>query len=125
MSVLTRDRIIEPAAEPRHRTWDAEDTAAWEAGDEKIAKRNLIWSTVAEHVGFSIWSIWSVMVLFMPRIVYGFTAGGKFYLLAAPTLVGGFMRHSVLAPGAVRRPQLDDLLRAGAADPDPADDVAA
>jgi len=61
MSTLTRDRNIEH--------WDAEDVAAWDSGGAKIAKRNLIWSIVAEHVGFSIWSIWSVMVLFMPQNV--------------------------------------------------------
>jgi NNP family nitrate/nitrite transporter-like MFS transporter len=89
MSRLARDRNIE--------NWDAEDVAAWE-GDggrtpgKQIARRNLIWSIVAEHVGFSIWSIWSVMVLFMPQNVYGVDAAGKFYLVAMPTLVGAFMR---------------------------------
>jgi MFS transporter, NNP family, nitrate/nitrite transporter len=72
--------------------WDAEDVAAWEAGGKAIARRNLIWSIVAEHVGFSIWSIWSVMVLFMPQNVYHIDAAGKFYLVAMPTLVGAFMR---------------------------------
>lgn len=72
--------------------WDAEDVEAWEAGNKKIATRNLIWSIVAEHVGFSIWSIWSVMVLFMPQNVYHVDAAGKFYLVAMPTLVGAFLR---------------------------------
>ena len=72
--------------------WDAEDVEAWNAGGKEIAKRNLIWSIVAEHVGFSVWSIWSVMVLFMPQNVYGIDAAGKFYLVAVPTLVGAFMR---------------------------------
>jgi NNP family nitrate/nitrite transporter-like MFS transporter len=77
--------------------WDAEDVDAWEGRDgqvagKDIAKRNLIWSIVAEHVGFSIWSIWSVMVLFMPQTVYGIDAAGKFYLVAVPTLVGALMR---------------------------------
>ena len=49
MTILTRDRNIEH--------WDAEDVEAWEAGGQKIAKRNLIWSIFAEHVGFSVWSI--------------------------------------------------------------------
>jgi len=84
MSILSRDRDIEH--------WDAEDVAAWDSGGAKIAKRNLLWSIVAEHVGFSIWSIWSVMVLFMPQNVYGIDAAGKFYLVAVPTLVGAFMR---------------------------------
>src|SRR3978361_746145 len=84
MSALTRARNIEH--------WDAEDVEAWEAGGKKIATRNLIWSIVAEHVGFSIWSIWSVMVLFMPQNVYHIDAAGKFFLVAVPTLVGAFLR---------------------------------
>src|SRR6516164_3385002 len=72
--------------------WDPEDTVAWEAGNKKIARRNLIWSVAAEHVGFSIWSIWSVMVLFMPASVYGFSAGDKFLLAATATLVGACLR---------------------------------
>jgi MFS transporter, NNP family, nitrate/nitrite transporter len=72
--------------------WDPEDKLAWEAGNKNIARRNLIWSTVAEHLGFSIWSIWSVLVLFMPQAVYGFSAGDKFLLAATATLVGAFLR---------------------------------
>ncbi|MDT5249728.1 MAG: transporter, family, nitrate/nitrite transporter [Mycobacterium sp.] len=93
MSRLTRDRDIEPPRRSRDiEHWDAEDVSAWDAGGAKIAKRNLIWSIFAEHVGFSIWSIWSVMVLFMPQNVYGIDAAGKFYLVAMPTLIGAFMR---------------------------------
>ncbi|NEW52957.1 NarK/NasA family nitrate transporter [Nocardia cyriacigeorgica] len=84
MSTLTRNRNLEH--------WDAEDVAAWEAGGKDIAKRNLIWSVVAEHVGFSIWSIWSVMVLFMPTETFGIDAAGKFFLVAVPTLVGAVLR---------------------------------
>ena len=84
MTILTRDRNIEH--------WDAEDVEAWEAGGAKVARRNLIWSIFAEHVGFSVWSIWSVMVLFMPQPVYHIDAAGKFYLVAMPTLIGAAMR---------------------------------
>jgi len=72
--------------------WDAEDVEAWEAGGKQVARRNLIWSVIAEHVGFSVWSIWSVMVLFMPTDVYGIDAAGKFFLVAVPTLVGSLLR---------------------------------
>jgi NNP family nitrate/nitrite transporter-like MFS transporter len=72
--------------------WDAEDVEAWDAGGAKVAKRNLIFSIFAEHVGFSIWSIWSVMVLFMPQATYHIDPAGKFYLVAVPTLVGAAMR---------------------------------
>lgn len=72
--------------------WDAEDVEAWNNGGAKIARRNLIWSIFAEHVGFSVWSIWSVMVLFMPQGVYHIDAAGKFFLVAVPTLVGALLR---------------------------------
>jgi MFS transporter, NNP family, nitrate/nitrite transporter len=89
VKTLSRSRTIEH--------WDAEDDDAWEgtggnAPGKAIAKRNLIWSIFAEHVGFSVWSIWSVMVLFMPQNVYHIDAAGKFYLVAVPTLVGAAMR---------------------------------
>ncbi|NMN96014.1 MFS transporter [Antrihabitans stalactiti] len=84
MTTQSRKRWIED--------WDSEDVAAWEAGGKKIAKRNLIFSIFAEHVGFSVWSIWSVMVLFMPQNVYHIDAAGKFFLLAVPTLVGSILR---------------------------------
>ena len=84
VKTLSRSRTIEH--------WDAEDVEAWESTNKHIAKRNLISSIFAEHVGFSVWSIWSVMVLFMPQNVYGIDAAGKFYLVAVPTLVGAAMR---------------------------------
>ncbi|BBY47096.1 putative integral membrane nitrite extrusion protein NarK3 [Mycolicibacterium arabiense] len=93
MTTLFRSRDTERPRRSRDiEHWDAEDVEAWNGGNDRIAKRNLIWSIVAEHVGFSIWSIWSVMVLFMPQDVYGIDAAGKFYLVAVPTLVGAFMR---------------------------------
>nr|WP_221333011.1 nitrate/nitrite transporter [Nocardia transvalensis] len=72
--------------------WDAEDVDAWEAGGKDVARRNLVWSVFAEHVGFSVWSIWSVMVLFMPTDVFHIDTAGKFFLGAVPTLVGGVLR---------------------------------
>ena len=72
--------------------FDPEDCAAWEAGNAAIARRNLIWSTVSTHVAFSIWSLWSVVVLFMPESVYGIKAGDKLLLAAVATLVGGCAR---------------------------------
>ncbi|GAA2372411.1 nitrate/nitrite transporter [Gordonia cholesterolivorans] len=47
---------------------------------------------VAEHVGFSVWTLWSVMVLFMPSDVYGISAGDKFLIGAVATLTGSLLR---------------------------------
>lgn len=72
--------------------WDPEDDAAWEAGNKAIARRNLIWSIATMHVAFSIWYLWSVMVLFMPQSVYGFSTGDKLLVGATAALVGALVR---------------------------------
>jgi NNP family nitrate/nitrite transporter-like MFS transporter len=80
-----------------HRTrrwiehWEPEDPGFWERTGRRIANRNLWFSILAEHIGFSIWTIWSVLVLFMgPE--YGIDAAGKFFLVALPALVGSLIR---------------------------------
>ncbi|OIN81301.1 NarK/NasA family nitrate transporter [Mycobacterium malmoense] len=72
--------------------WDPEDRTAWERGNNAVARRNMIWSIATDHVAFGVWTFWSVLVLFMPESVYGFSAGDKFLLLAVNTLVGALMR---------------------------------
>ncbi|ALE85146.1 nitrate/nitrite transporter [Pseudonocardia sp. HH130629-09] len=71
--------------------WDPEDEGFWQRTGSAIARRNLWQSIFSEHIGFSIWTIWSVLVLFMgPE--YGFSAAQKFFLVAVPTLVGSILR---------------------------------
>ncbi|MGB8391981.1 MFS transporter [Mycobacterium sp.] len=72
--------------------WDPEDAEAWRAGNYVIARRNLIWQVVNVHIAFSIWYLWSVMVLFMPQSVYGFSTGDKLLVGATAALVGGLAR---------------------------------
>jgi NNP family nitrate/nitrite transporter-like MFS transporter len=71
--------------------WRPEDPAFWEAGGRRIATRNLVFSIFSEHIGFSVWSLWSVMVLFLGKS-YGFDPAQKFLLTALPTLVGSGLR---------------------------------
>lgn len=72
--------------------WDPEDETFWsQEGGEKVARRNLAFSVLSEHIGFSIWTLWSVMVLFMgPE--YGIDPAGKFFLVSMATLVGAVVR---------------------------------
>ena len=87
----------------------------------KIAKRNLFYSVTSEHIGFSVWSLWSVIVLFLGPD-YGIDPAGKFLLTALPTLAGAAAAAAVHLRGRdLRRPQLDHHQRAAAADPDRAD----
>ncbi|KAA1250779.1 NarK/NasA family nitrate transporter [Mycobacterium simiae] len=78
----------------KHRIadWDPDDATAWNAGNKLVARRNLIWSNVAGHIAFSIWYLWSVMVLFMPQAVYGFSTSDKLLLGATATFVGAVVR---------------------------------
>lgn len=71
--------------------WDPEDETFWKETGEKVAKRNLLFSVLSEHIGFSIWTMWSVLVLFMgPE--YGLTPADKFLLTSMVTLVGAVVR---------------------------------
>ncbi|MFD3376306.1 MULTISPECIES: nitrate/nitrite transporter [unclassified Streptomyces] len=71
--------------------WDPEDETFWKETGEKVAHRNLFFSVLSEHIGFSIWTLWSVMVLFMgPE--YGLTPADKFFIISMATLVGAIVR---------------------------------
>ncbi|MET8820197.1 nitrate/nitrite transporter [Streptomyces rochei] len=71
--------------------WDPEDETFWRETGEKVARRNLYFSVLSEHIGFSVWTLWSVLVLFMgPE--YGLTPADKFLLTSVVTLVGAVVR---------------------------------
>ena len=71
--------------------WRPEDPAFWETTGKKIANRNLWFSVFSEHIGFSIWTLFSVLVLFMGP-AYGIDPAGKFLLVAVATFVGSALR---------------------------------
>ncbi|MEV0784754.1 nitrate/nitrite transporter [Streptomyces sp. NPDC050423] len=71
--------------------WEPEDETFWREKGERIARRNLWFSVLSEHIGFSVWTLWSVMVLFMgPE--YGVDPAGKFFLISTATLAGAIVR---------------------------------
>ncbi|KUO15327.1 nitrate/nitrite transporter [Streptomyces dysideae] len=76
---------------PGIQHWDPENEEFWRRTGRRVAMRNLAFSILAEHVGFSVWSLWSVLVLFLgPE--YGLSAADKFLLVSTPTLVGAVLR---------------------------------
>ncbi len=73
--------------------WEPEDGAFWEASGRRIAKRNMWTSVFAEHTGFCVWSLWSVLVLFMTgKTGFTLTAADKFLLVSLVTAVGSVVR---------------------------------
>jgi NNP family nitrate/nitrite transporter-like MFS transporter len=72
--------------------WNPEDEKFWEAKGKSIARRNLIWSIFAEHLGFSIWLVWSIVATKLPQAGFNYTTDQLFQLVAVPGLIGSLMR---------------------------------
>ncbi len=72
--------------------WNPEDEKFWESKGKFLALRNLIWSILAEHVGFSVWLIWSIVATKLPQAGFHYTTDQLFQLVALPGLVGSLMR---------------------------------
>ncbi len=84
-----------PPTSPRGRwitDWRPEDEAFWEQTGRPVARRNLVWSIFAEHLGFSVWLIWSVSSAFLLAQGFEFSPQQLFFLVALPNLVGALLR---------------------------------
>jgi NNP family nitrate/nitrite transporter-like MFS transporter len=80
-------------SKPRIESWDPEDAAFWAATGRRIARRNMWTSVFAEHIGFCVWSLWSVLVLFMtPKNGFSLSTADKFLLTSLVTLTGSLVR---------------------------------
>ena len=72
--------------------WEPEDPRFWASGGRAIARRNLILSILAENLGFSVWTLWSVVVVSLPNAGIALSLGDQFLLTALPNLIGSFLR---------------------------------
>src|SRR5271169_1049163 len=72
--------------------WNPEDEKFWETKGKTIARRNLIWSILAEHIGFSVWLIWSIVATKLPQVGFHYATDQLFQLVALPGLIGSLMR---------------------------------
>jgi len=72
--------------------WRPEDPGFWEQTGRTVARRNLIWSIFAEHLGFSVWLIWSVSSAFLVATGFDYSPQQLFLLVALPNLVGSLLR---------------------------------
>src|SRR3954464_8244575 len=93
------DAAEPPAAVTRGRggggwidRWDPEDEAFWESTGRRVARRNLAVSIFGEHLGFSVWVLWTIVVLNLGNIGITLSVSELFLLTAVPNLIGSFLR---------------------------------
>jgi MFS transporter, NNP family, nitrate/nitrite transporter len=92
MTAIGERPPIAGAAAPRWITeWRPEDPEFWARSGAKVARRNLVLSVFSEHVGFSVWSLWSVLGLFLGP-AYHVDPAGRFLLTTVPTALGAALR---------------------------------
>ncbi|WP_027863267.1 MFS transporter [Marmoricola sp. URHB0036] len=72
--------------------WTPENPDFWEATGRSVARRNLVFSIFAEHLGFSVWLLWSVSAALLAKAGFDFSPQQLFYLVALPNLVGSMLR---------------------------------
>ncbi|GAB1516161.1 MFS transporter [Actinophytocola sp. KF-1] len=72
--------------------WRPEDDEFWATTGRRIARRNLAVSILTEHVGFTVWALWSVLVLDLDAAGLPVTVTESFWLVSLPSLVGAALR---------------------------------
>jgi NNP family nitrate/nitrite transporter-like MFS transporter len=72
--------------------WEPEDELFWESTGKAIARRNLAFSIFAENIGFSIWVLWTIIVLNLANVGITMSLSELFWLTAVPNLIGSFLR---------------------------------
>ncbi|GAA3459641.1 MFS transporter [Saccharothrix longispora] len=72
--------------------WEPEDPAFWETTGKRVARKNLVFSILAENLGFTVWSLMSIVVVSLGTVGFSFGVGQVFWLLIVPNLVGAVLR---------------------------------
>ena len=72
--------------------WQPDNKDFWESYGKKIAKQNLVVSTLALTLSFCIWYLWSTIASQLNGAGFNFTTDQLFTLAAFPGLVGASLR---------------------------------
>ncbi|GAA3030193.1 MFS transporter [Streptosporangium longisporum] len=77
-------------AKPWISDWRPDDPDFWQGQGKRVARRNLIFSIFAEHLGFTLWTVWSIVTVKMSS--YDFSTDQLFWIVSLPNLVGSALR---------------------------------
>ena len=96
-SVGTQVRLPDGPAPARRRGrwidhWDPEDHGFWKEGGRNTAFRNLVFSILADHIGFCIWVIWTIVVINLGNVGIPMSLSEQFVLTLVPNLIGSMLR---------------------------------
>src|SRR3954447_24284760 len=72
--------------------WKPDDERFWEETGKRIARKNLSFSIFAEHFGFSIWVLWTIVVINLGNVGITLSLPEQFWLTAVPNLIGAGLR---------------------------------
>src|SRR5919204_6046238 len=72
--------------------WEPENDAFWETTGRRIARKNLAFSIFTEHLGFSVWVLWTIIVINLGNAGIGLSLSEQFWLTAVPNLIGSALR---------------------------------
>jgi MFS transporter, NNP family, nitrate/nitrite transporter len=72
--------------------WEPEDERFWEMTGRAVARRNLVFSIFAEHIGFSVWVLWTIVVINLGNAGFTLSLPEQFWLIAVPNLIGSALR---------------------------------
>ena len=80
--------------------WEPENPDFWQSEGKAIARRNLWLSIPALLLAFSVWVLWSMLVVNLPNIGFKYTPNQLFWLTALPALSGATLRifYSFMVP---------------------------
>ncbi|QEI04823.1 NarK family nitrate/nitrite MFS transporter [Pigmentiphaga aceris] len=80
--------------------WEPEDEVFWRTHGARVAQRNLWISIPALMLAFSIWMLWSVVVVNLGHAGFQLSKNQMFWLTALPALSGATLRifYSFLVP---------------------------
>lgn len=80
--------------------WTPEDDSFWKNQGHTVAQRNLWISIPCLLLAFSVWMVWSMVVVKLPDIGFTYTPNQLFWLAALPALSGATLRifYSFMVP---------------------------
>src|SRR2546423_13071326 len=72
--------------------WDPDNEQFWASKGQRIARKNLALSMFAEHLGFSVWVLWTIVVINLANIGINLSVSELFLLTLVPNLIGSILR---------------------------------